>query len=62
VLLGDREARGLGAIAVTDHNEISARSRPRRSRRPSSIVAEEVKTADQARSSASSSERRSPEA
>ena len=33
VLLATARAQGLGAIAVTDHNEISARSR--RARKPS---------------------------
>jgi predicted metal-dependent phosphoesterase TrpH len=54
VLLATARAQGLGAIAVTDHNEISgalqARAQARQSdARPSVkvIVGEEVKTADQ---------------
>ncbi|HEV2074985.1 MAG TPA: glycosyltransferase [Thermoleophilaceae bacterium] len=51
-LLETADAVGLGAIAVTDHNEISgaleARERARRDgRRVKVIVSEEVKTADQ---------------
>ncbi len=51
-LLETADAVGLGAIAVTDHNEISgaleARERAERDgRRVKVIVAEEVKTADQ---------------
>jgi glycosyltransferase involved in cell wall biosynthesis len=48
VLLAEAEARGLGAIAVTDHNEISgALAAEAKARRIKVIVAEEVKTADQ---------------
>ena len=49
VLLAEAQQRGLGAIAVTDHNEISgaleARSKARG--RVKVIVAEEIKTAEQ---------------
>ncbi len=49
-LLGAARARGLGAIAVTDHNEISGALEAREQAggdRLKVIVAEEVKTADQ---------------
>jgi Glycosyl transferases group 1/PHP-associated len=49
VLLAEVRARGLGAIAVTDHNEISG-ALDARAKAPAEltvIVAEEVKTADQ---------------
>jgi glycosyltransferase involved in cell wall biosynthesis len=49
VLLAEARARGLGAIAITDHNEISG-ALDARSKSPAElqvIVAEEVKTADQ---------------
>jgi len=49
VLLAEARARGLGAIAVTDHNEISGALDARAKAPPDLkvIVAEEVKTADQ---------------
>jgi glycosyltransferase involved in cell wall biosynthesis len=48
VLLGTARARGLGAIAVTDHNVISgAHEAAERAEGIKVIVAEEVKTADQ---------------
>jgi predicted metal-dependent phosphoesterase TrpH/glycosyltransferase involved in cell wall biosynthesis len=51
VLLATARERGLGAIAITDHNEISgaleAREMARRDGGPKVIVAEEVKTAEQ---------------
>ncbi|MBV9334616.1 MAG: CehA/McbA family metallohydrolase [Solirubrobacterales bacterium] len=48
VLLAEARARGLGAIAVTDHNEVSgAHAARRRSDGIRVIVGEEVKTADQ---------------
>ena len=48
VLLAEAKARGLGAIAVTDHNEISgAREALARADGIRVIVGEEVKTADQ---------------
>jgi predicted metal-dependent phosphoesterase TrpH len=48
VLLAEARARGLGAIAVTDHNEISgAREARDKADGIKVIVAEEVKTADQ---------------
>jgi predicted metal-dependent phosphoesterase TrpH len=48
VLLETAKARGLGAIAVTDHNEISGAKEAReRANGIKVIVAEEVKTADQ---------------
>ncbi|HEY2398481.1 MAG TPA: glycosyltransferase [Solirubrobacteraceae bacterium] len=54
VLLATARAQGLGAIAVTDHNEISGALEARSQARDSEahpplkvIVAEEVKTADQ---------------
>jgi hypothetical protein len=49
VLLAEAQARGLGAIAITDHNEISG-ALDARAKAPAGlkvIVAEEVKTADQ---------------
>jgi glycosyltransferase involved in cell wall biosynthesis len=49
VLLAEARSRGLGAIAVTDHNEISG-ALDARAKAPAGltvIVAEEVKTADQ---------------
>ena len=49
VLLAQARSRGLGAIAVTDHNEISG-ALDARAKAPAEltvIVAEEVKTADQ---------------
>jgi glycosyltransferase involved in cell wall biosynthesis len=48
VLLAEARARGLGAIAVTDHNEISGALEAReKADGVQVIVAEEVKTADQ---------------
>ena len=48
VLLAEARARGLGAIAVTDHNEISGALEARaRANGIRVIVGEEVKTADQ---------------
>ncbi len=51
VLLQTAKERGLGAIAITDHNEISgalaARELAERDGDPKVIVAEEVKTAEQ---------------
>jgi hypothetical protein len=48
VLLAEAKARGLGAIAVTDHNEISgALEAARQANGIKVIVGEEVKTADQ---------------
>jgi glycosyltransferase involved in cell wall biosynthesis len=49
VLLAEARARGLGAIAVTDHNEISGAldARQKVGADLKVIVAEEVKTADQ---------------
>ncbi len=49
VLLAEARARGLGAIAVTDHNEISGAldARAKTADGMQVIVAEEVKTADQ---------------
>ncbi len=48
VLLAEAKARGLGAIAVTDHNEISgALEAARKASGIKVIVGEEVKTADQ---------------
>jgi glycosyltransferase involved in cell wall biosynthesis len=48
VLLSEAKARGLGAIAVTDHNEISGALEARdKADGVKVIVAEEVKTADQ---------------
>src|SRR5204862_5714978 len=51
VLLQTAKERGLGAIAITDHNEISgalaARERAQRDGDVKVIVAEEVKTAEQ---------------
>src|SRR5437763_5844325 len=48
VLLATARAQGLGAIAVTDHNEISGALQARaKSNGVKVIVAEEVKTADQ---------------
>ncbi len=48
VLLAEARARGLGAIAVTDHNEISgALEASRKASGIKVIVGEEVKTADQ---------------
>jgi predicted metal-dependent phosphoesterase TrpH/glycosyltransferase involved in cell wall biosynthesis len=51
VLLATARERGLGAIAITDHNEISgaleAREQAERDGGPRVIVAEEVKTAEQ---------------
>jgi glycosyltransferase involved in cell wall biosynthesis len=48
-LLASAEHAGLGAIAITDHNEISGalEARERANARVKVIVAEEVKTADQ---------------
>jgi predicted metal-dependent phosphoesterase TrpH len=49
VLLAQARSRGLGAIAITDHNEISG-ALDARAKAPAEltvIVAEEVKTADQ---------------
>jgi glycosyltransferase involved in cell wall biosynthesis len=48
VLLAEARSRGLGAIAITDHNEISGALDARsKADGVSVIVAEEVKTADQ---------------
>jgi len=48
VLLAEARARGLGAIAVTDHNEISGAHEARaKAHGVKVIVAEEVKTAEQ---------------
>ncbi len=49
VLLAEARARGLGAIAVTDHNEVSGALDAREKAPPGLkvIVAEEVKTAEQ---------------
>jgi predicted metal-dependent phosphoesterase TrpH/glycosyltransferase involved in cell wall biosynthesis len=50
VLLAEARGRGLGAIAVTDHNEISGALEARRKAEGTGlkvIVGEEVKTADQ---------------
>ncbi len=48
VLIAEARARGLGAIAITDHNEISgAKEALSKSDGVKVIVAEEVKTADQ---------------
>jgi glycosyltransferase involved in cell wall biosynthesis len=48
VLLSQARARGLGAIAITDHNEISGALEARaKAEGIKVIVAEEVKTADQ---------------
>jgi glycosyltransferase involved in cell wall biosynthesis len=48
VLLAEARARGLGAIAITDHNEISGAFEAReKATGVKVIVAEEVKTADQ---------------
>jgi glycosyltransferase involved in cell wall biosynthesis len=49
VLLAEARARGLGAIAVTDHNEISGAlaARAKANGGPKVIVGEEVKTAEQ---------------
>ncbi len=48
VLLAEARSRGLGAIAVTDHNEISGALDARaKAQGVKVIVAEEVKTADQ---------------
>ena len=48
VLLAEARARGLGAIAVTDHNEVSgAHAARQRADGIRVIVGEEVKTADQ---------------
>ena len=51
VLLSTARERGLGAIAITDHNEVSgaleARELAARDGGPKVIVAEEVKTAEQ---------------
>jgi len=49
VLLAEAAERGLGAIAITDHNEISGalEARERAPRGLKVIVAEEIKTADQ---------------
>ena len=48
VLLAEAKERGLGAIAVTDHNEISGALEARRKAQGIKvIVSEEVKTADQ---------------
>ena len=48
VLLAEAKARGLGAIAITDHNEISGALEARaKADGIKVIVAEEVKTADQ---------------
>ncbi len=48
VLLAEAEERGLGAIAVTDHNEITGALEARsKARRVKVIVGEEVKTAEQ---------------
>jgi hypothetical protein len=48
VLLAHARARGLGAIAITDHNEVSGAHEARaKASGVKVIVAEEVKTADQ---------------
>ena len=47
VLLATAKTRGLGAIAVTDHNGSPARSRRGEGERIKVIVGEEIKTADQ---------------
>ena len=48
VLLAEARARGLGAIAITDHNEVSGALEARaKANGIKVIVAEEVKTADQ---------------
>jgi glycosyltransferase involved in cell wall biosynthesis len=49
VLLAEARSRGLGAIAITDHNEVSGALEARAKAPPGLkvIVAEEVKTADQ---------------
>ncbi|MBV9167588.1 MAG: glycosyltransferase [Solirubrobacterales bacterium] len=48
VLLAEAKARGLGAIAVTDHNEIAGALEARaKAHGIKVIVAEEIKTADQ---------------
>jgi glycosyltransferase involved in cell wall biosynthesis len=48
VLLAEAQERGLGAIAVTDHNEISGALEARaKAQGIKVIVAEEIKTADQ---------------
>ena len=51
VLLATAREHGLGAIAITDHNEVSgaleAREMRRADRRAKVIIAEEVKTAEQ---------------
>jgi glycosyltransferase involved in cell wall biosynthesis len=48
VLLAEAQARGLGAIAITDHNEISGALEARsKANGVGVIVAEEVKTAEQ---------------
>ena len=48
VLLAEARSRGLGAIAVTDHNEISgALEAPSKANGIKVIVGEEVKTAEQ---------------
>ncbi|HZO77233.1 MAG TPA: glycosyltransferase [Solirubrobacteraceae bacterium] len=48
VLLAEAKERGLGAIAVTDHNEISGALEARaKAQAIKVIVAEEIKTADQ---------------
>ena len=48
VLLSEAKARGLGAIAVTDHNEISGALEARaKARGIKVIVGEEIKTAEQ---------------
>ncbi len=48
VLLAEARARGLGAIAITDHNEVSgAHAARERANGIAVIVGEEVKTADQ---------------
>jgi hypothetical protein len=48
VLLAEARARGLGAIAITDHNEVSGALEARaKADGIKVIVAEEVKTADQ---------------
>jgi glycosyltransferase involved in cell wall biosynthesis len=48
VLLAEARARGLGAIAITDHNEISGAHEARaKASGVKVIVAEEIKTADQ---------------
>jgi glycosyltransferase involved in cell wall biosynthesis len=59
-LLESAKAAGLGAIAVTDHNEVSGALEARkRADGIKVIVAEEVKTADQGEVIGSSSRRRS---